>query len=122
MIDDEGVSEERDELYQLVLCCCDGHALESREIQRDLHVGRSCLEPLILDQILFCLVNGTWGWRYIILIQEQRFRGLVYLKRFDVYENETMSFLEVVGNEEERIFWGGRKNILNLKFLLLVTC
>lgn len=31
MIDDEGVSEERDELHQLVLCGCDGHAFESRE-------------------------------------------------------------------------------------------
>lgn len=58
MIDDEGVSEERDELHQLVLCGCDGHAFESRGIQRDLHVGRSCLEPLILGQMLFCLVNA----------------------------------------------------------------
>lgn len=51
---DDGVSKERDELHQLSLCCCDGHAFESREIQRDFHVGRSCLEPLILGQILFC--------------------------------------------------------------------
>lgn len=58
MIDDEGVSGERDELHQLVLCSCDGHAFESREIQRDLHVGRSCLEPLILGQMLLCLVNA----------------------------------------------------------------
>lgn len=58
MIDDEGVSGERDELHQLVLCSCDGHAFESREIQPDLHVGRSCLEPLILGQMLLCLVNA----------------------------------------------------------------
>lgn len=40
-------------------------------------------------------------------------RGLVYLRQFDVYVNETMSFLGVVGNEEERIFWVGRKNIFH---------
>lgn len=53
MIDDEEVFE-RDELFQLVLCCGDGHAFErSREIQWDFHVSRSCLEPPILGQILF---------------------------------------------------------------------
>lgn len=30
-----------------------------------------------------------------------------------------MSFLGNVGNEEERNFWGGRKNMFNLSFLLL---
>lgn len=30
-----------------------------------------------------------------------------------------MSFLGNVRNEEERIFWGGRKNMFNLSFLLL---
>lgn len=54
MIDDEEVFE-RDELFQLVLCCGDSHAFESREIQWDFHVGRS-LEPLILGQILFFLI------------------------------------------------------------------
>lgn len=35
-----------------------------------------------------------------------------------MYENETMSFLWVVGNEEERIFWGGRKNIFFFEFVV----
>lgn len=75
MVDDEEVSE-RDELYQLVLRSCDGHAFESREIQWDFHVGRSCLEPLILGQILFYLVNAQGGgggcWRQINLIQDRQ--------------------------------------------------
>lgn len=39
MIDDEGVSEARDELHQLVLCCCDGHAGKSSGIYMSVEVA-----------------------------------------------------------------------------------
>lgn len=57
MVDNEAVFEKQDELIQQLF---DGHAIDSRETLMDFNVGRGCLKPLILVQIMYRLGN-VWG-------------------------------------------------------------
>lgn len=85
-----------------------------------LHVGRSSPEPLILGQTLLHLVDVQMEVDYSD--PGSVARVLVYLQWFRANENETMSFLGVVGNEEDWIIWvGGEKTFLNLYFLCLMA-
>lgn len=87
MVDDEGLFGKRDELCRFF--CCDGHALCKWDIWLEMEEAVA----LIHWYSVRCRKSdpGTG------------ITGLIYLKRVDVYENETMFFFFL-----DCLEWGGQ--------------
>lgn len=107
MVDDEGLFGKRDELCRFF--CCDGHALCKWDIWLEMEEAVA----LIHWYSVRCRKSdpGTG------------ITGLIYLKRVDVYENETMFcfFSGLSGMRWTGFFWGRskkKKKKLFLGFLL----